>query len=141
MSGIAPLHYERHILKNEGNIEERISKINEKYFYERKELLSSLERTREKKEISAEEFDTLKKVAPDALVRDRYDISENPKISIQVYRGKYEGLMRAEVEFTSVEEAENFVPLPWMGVEMTTLPISRDATLLELSDEEFASYL
>jgi adenylate cyclase len=141
IAGIAPRHYERFILRDSDGIEERISKINDKYVYERKKSLSDLERSREKREISAEEFAALKDSTSDVVVRDRYDISANPMISIQVYRGRYEGLVRAEVEFASIEEASSFEPLPWMGAEMTGLPISRDATLIRLTEEELASYL
>jgi hypothetical protein len=45
-------------------------------------------------------------------------------------------LYRVEVEFDSVEEAKNYVPLEWMGEEITYLPITRDKTLLGLSVEE-----
>ncbi|MDB5189951.1 MAG: hypothetical protein JWN49_277 [Parcubacteria group bacterium] len=141
LSHVQPLRYERYFIERSAGKEERISKVNDKYFYEKKTELSNLERTREKREISAEEFESLKKGIFEILLRDRYDLTENPKISVQIYHDKYEGLVRAEVEFASVEEAQAFQPLDWMGAEMTDLPISRDAKLLDLTDEEFRSYL
>jgi CYTH domain-containing protein len=141
LAGVKPLHYERYFLKRSGGEEERISKVNDGYFYEKKTDISELERARERREISFEEFSTLKQGASDPIIRDRYDISEHPKISIQVYRGKHEGLVRAEVEFASESDARNFVPPDWMGKEMTALPIARDAKLLDLSEHEFRKYI
>ena len=141
LSGIEPLHYERYFLKRENGIEERISKVNDKYVYERKSEISTLERSREKKEISKEEFDRLKEKASETLIRDRYNILTNPEVSIQIYHGRFEGLVRAEVEFETEEKAKSFVPLPWMGKEMTGLSIARDSKLLDLTNEEFQEYL
>lgn len=141
VSGINPLHYERYFLRRGNGEEERISKVNDKHYYEKKSDVSALEREREKRDISANEFLVMKQRASGAILRDRYDISENPKISIQIYHGKYEGLIRAEVEFGSEEEAKKFRTLSWMGKEMTGLPIARDAKLLDLTDEEFRNFL
>ncbi len=92
------------------------------------------------KEITKEEFDDLKQNASEAIIRDRYNISSNPDIAIQVYHGKFEGLIRVEVEFETQEKAMSFQPLDWMGEEMTGLPIARDSKLLDLTSESsFAS--
>lgn len=141
LSGIQPLHYERYFLERSKETEIRISKINEAYKYEKKTRISKLERTREKKDITKEEFEKLKKDAGDGILRDRYDLSKNPDISIQIYRGRFEGLIRAEVEFKSVREAEDFVPPSWMGKEMTDLPIAYDSKLINLSTEEFQTFI
>ena len=141
LDGITALHYERYFLKREKGIEERISQINDSYQYEKKVHLSDLERTREGKEITKKEFDLLKEKASTVIVRDRYNISENPKIAIQIYAGKFKGLIRAEVEFNSSEEAKIFQPLSWMGNEMTGLPIARDSELLDVTEEEFKKYI
>ncbi len=141
ISGIKPMRYERYFLKHQNGEEERISKVDNKYFYEKKITISDLERTGEKKEISVQEFDALKQHSSEVLIRDRYDISADPKISIQVYHAKHEGLVRAEVEFGSKEDAENFHPPNWMGKEMTGLPVARDADLLNLTPEEFRKFV
>ena len=141
LSGIEPLHYERYFLSRANGVEERISKVNEKFVYEKKTEISSLERSREKKEISQQQFNELKEKASEAIVRDRYNIPSNPEATIQIYHGKFEGLVRAEVEFKSEEEAKSFVPFLWMGKEMTELPIARDSKLLDLTNEEFQGYL
>lgn len=40
-------------------------------------------------------------------------------IELDVFSGKYEGLMLAEVEFPSLEEAKSFVPPCWFGEDVT----------------------
>ena len=42
LSSIEPLHYERYFLKRKNGTEERISKVNDKYVYEKKSEISSL---------------------------------------------------------------------------------------------------
>ncbi len=115
LSGTGPLHYERYFLKREKSGEERISKINGSYFYESKTEISILERSRERKEINKREFNKLKQSASKVIIRDRYDISVDPKISVQIYHGRFEGLIRAEVEFETEEQAQMYTPEPWMG--------------------------
>lgn len=141
LAAIEPLHYERYFLKRGGGKEVRISKINDSYIYEEKSEVSELARTREKKVITREEFEHLKENASEGLIRDRYSVFSDPDIAMQVYRGRFEGLVRAEVEFDSEEATNSFVPPSWMGREMTGLPIARDGQLIELSDEEFKKYI
>lgn len=141
LSGKEALQYERYFLERGNGVEVRITKVGEKYFYEKKVELSDLERTKEKKEISQAEFDELKQKASDAIIREKFLISTNPEITLAIYHGRFEGLVRVEVEFETEEEAKVFVPLAWMGEEMTSLPIARDSKLLDLSDEEFRKYL
>ncbi len=141
LSSIKPLHYERYFLERTKEVEIRISKINDSYKYEKKLRVSKLERKREKKDITEREFNGWKAKGTEGILRDRYDISNNPDISIQIYRGRFEGLIRAEVEFESVKEAEDFIPPAWMGKEMTDLPIARDSKLIDLTPDEFKAYL
>lgn len=141
LSNVKPIRYERYFLERAGGKEVRVSKIDGRYVYEEKLSVSSLERTRTSREIPKEEFESLLQKASDIIVRDRYDISAHPKISIQVYHGQFKGLIRAEVEFESREAAEKFIPFSWMGKEMTDLPIARDANLLDLTKEQFTSCL
>ncbi len=141
LSGIQPKKYERYILKSDGRNEVRISRVDDAFVYEEKNKVSSLERTREKKILTQKEFDKLKRGSSEAILRDRYNIAINPDIAIQMYHGRFEGLIRAEVEFDSEDAAKSFSPLSWMGKEMTGLPISNDSKLIKLSDEEFRQYL
>ena len=41
------------------------------------------------------------------------------QVELDVFSGTYEGLMLAEVEFSSVEEAEAFIPPSWFGRDVT----------------------
>lgn len=141
LSGIVPLQYERYFLQRGNGVEERITRVNDTYKYEKKAEVSSLERTREQRDISKSEFEELAKTASEVIERERYDISTNPKIVIQVYKGRFTGLVRAEVEFVTEAEALAFVPPPWMGEEMTHLPIARDGKLLDVSPEELRTYI
>jgi adenylate cyclase len=137
LSHIVPKRYERYFLDSKPRTEERIQKIDNNYFYEKKTDISQLERIRDKKkEITESEFNRLKQKARGPIVRERFDISSNPDISIQIYFGKLTGLRRAEVEFNSVEEAKVFKPLNWMGKEITNLPIARDGKLLDFNDAD-----
>lgn len=141
LSGKEALQYERYFLERGNGVEERITKVGDKYFYEKKVELSELERTKEKKEISEEEFNELKQKASGAIIREKFLIYENPEITLAIYHGRFEGLVRAEVEFDTEDEAKAFIPPSWMGEEMTGLPIARDSKLLDLSDEEFKGFL
>ena len=40
-------------------------------------------------------------------------------IELDVFSGEYEGLILAEVEFPSLEEAERFIPPEWFGEDVT----------------------
>ena len=41
------------------------------------------------------------------------------QVELDVFSGTYEGLMLAEVEFSSVEEAEAFIPPSWFGRDVS----------------------
>ncbi|HWQ60480.1 MAG TPA: hypothetical protein VN420_05060 [Candidatus Fimivivens sp.] len=141
ISGIQPLRYERYILNSADEQEEsRVSKIGDRYFFENKRIISDIERTTDKREISQDEFDALKSGVGDAIIRDKYTLTTDT-VSIQVYHGRFEGLIRAEVGFDSEEEARRFVPPSWMGKEMTGLPVARDASLWNISRDEFGRIL
>lgn len=137
LSNLEPIHYERYYLENGGGKEIRISKVAESYIYEEKIEVSKLERTRSKKEISKKEFEDFKQKASEGIIRDSYRISNNPDVTLKIYQGRFEGLIRAEVEFGSEDDAKSFIPPAWMGEEMTDLPIARDGKLIDLTEQEF----
>jgi adenylate cyclase len=141
LTGIKPILSERYFLNISHVVEERITKIgNDKYLYEKKIETSRLSRNETHRYISKEEFESLIPSESEIISRARYDISSYPKISIMVYKGRFSGLVRAEVEFNSNYEAESFKPLDWMGQEMTGLPIARDSKLVGLTREELDHY-
>lgn len=138
-AGIKPVRYERYFLFRGKGVEMRIQKKGDSYEFERKEEKSALESAKQKFTITKDEFEHLKKSAIGELVRDGYQM--NKPVSIKVYRGKYEGLVRAEVEFNSVDEAKKFKPLTWFGAEITKTQLGKDSRLLDLSESEFKSLL
>jgi adenylate cyclase len=127
---------ERYLLQSGEGIEERITHVGGQYFYEQKRVLSDTERTRDRREISENDFSELRERAYGYLTRETLLISESPKVSIQVYKGEYAGLIRAEVEFDNKEEADGFMPYTWMGGEITGLRIARDSTLARMTHGE-----
>ena len=135
------INYERYFLKIESDFEERIQKKGDKYEKERKFKTSDLSRKTEKQEISKEDFDVLKKTTSQSIIRDSYKISDNPNTTIKIYHGDYEGLVRAEVEFFSEEEAKKFQPYDWMGNEITDTPLGKDAKLIQLNKKKFKNLL
>ncbi len=52
-------------------------------------------------------------------IRYHYPLGKGLTAEIDVYSGKNEGLMVVEVEFKSMEEAQNFIPPDWFGTEVT----------------------
>lgn len=142
LSGIKPIRYERYYLNKEDRLVERIQKKGDRYELETKKTISHLEHDKQKRYISQEEFESLRKGREsEGINRDGYAVSFAPDISIKVYHDRFEGLVRAEVEFDSKEEAEAYLPERWMGTEITTSPLGADARLLHLSKDEFLSLL
>lgn len=139
--GRTPLRYERYYLRVEPGYEERIQRVGDAYEREVKVARSELERTTDKTPITEEEFNTLQSQAQSAIIRDSYLVSENPEVTIKIYHGVYGGLARAEVEFSSVEEAKAYTPEDWMGEDITESPLGKDSKLVGLSQEEFRQAL
>jgi len=130
LAGIRKVVYERYYLYKGNGIEIRIQKKMNRYEFERKIETTHLSRETQKFEITKQEFEFLKGQASEALVRDSYLISENPEVSIKIYHGRFEGLMRAEVEFKTEEEAEKFSAPEWFGSEISNSSLGRDSKLI-----------
>lgn len=142
IDSVEPISNEEHFLQHGDLVEERIQKRGDAYEYEIKTLFGSHEWHRDKKCISKEEFFILKTKASKGLFRDSYFLSKNkPRVSIKKYHKDYSGLIFAQVEFDSHEEAEMYEPLPWMGAEITNSRLGRDAWLIELDREHFLEIL
>lgn len=138
LSGIKPAHFERYYLVASNGIE-RIQKINDSYVFERKTAVDKLTRSTETKQLTRAEFEKLKGESAKVIVRDSYVLS--PGLSIKIYHGDYEGLVRAEVEFPSLKEAAAYVPESWMGKEITDSALGRDSRLLNLDHDSFKQVL
>lgn len=64
------------------------------------------------------------------LCKKRYIIPyEKYKIELDIFSSPYENLMIAEVEFNSVEEAENFIPPTWFDQDVTYNPSYHNSNL------------
>lgn len=137
LSKIIPIIYERYYIFQNNKIEIRIQRKADKYEFERKEETSELSRKGQIFEISEDEFNYFKSLTSISIQRDSYLLSQNPKVSIKIYRGRHKGLVRAEIEFDNEEDANNFVPFDWLGEEITNSPLGRDGKLIKLSENDF----
>lgn len=138
----APLRYERHYLYTGNGIELRIQRKGDLFELERTIESSEHGRDTHKIQISSHEFDILKKISLGSIVRESYLVEDpNYYVSVKLYHERFEGLIRAEVEFDSEEDADEFIPYDWFGEEITDSPLGRDSKLLSVSDEEFKNLL
>lgn len=78
---------------------------------------------REEREVrlSAEQFDALWPATEGRrLTKVRYDIPwKQWVVEVDVYRGRHDGLVVAEVEFRDEKSCEAFVPPDWVGDDVT----------------------
>lgn len=81
---------------------------------------------REEREVAltAEQFSALWPATEGKrLIKTRYEIPfGNRLVEIDIYGGKHEGLVVAEVEFEDEESALNFQPPDWLGDDVTGDP-------------------
>lgn len=141
ISKLFKIHYERYFLSLEEKSQIRIQAKNDSYELEEVNEKTEVERSIQKRNLTKEEFEELKQKAIAAIKRDSYLFSEKPLISIKIYHDQFEGLIRAEVDFSSLEEAENFKHLDWFGKEITDSPLGKDRKLLALSENEFETLI
>lgn len=62
---------------------------------------------------------------------------DDTRISIKKYFGKYDGLNRVDVKFSSLEEMNSYQKESWMREEITESLLAFDKDLSNLSREEF----
>jgi CYTH domain-containing protein len=75
-------------------------------------------------ELTAAQFEILWPATdPKRLTKTRYDVPFAPfTIEIDVYSGRHQGLVVAEVEFEDEAAAEAFQPPPWLGSDVSHHP-------------------
>ena len=129
-----PIRYERYYINDRLRVQRKDSKY-------QKEVLDDDNNIIEKVAISKIEFLNLKYRAYSEIIRDSYLLLEDSRISIKKYLGKYLGLYRVEVTFSSIEEENKYIKESWMGLEITNSPLAFDKYLSKLSDEEFKEEL
>ena len=92
----------------------RVRRLDDKY-YRTEKGEGMVVRTESEWEISKEEAEKMfKEVRTNLIEKTRYYISYNKHtIELDIYKGIFKGLIVAEVEFESIEEANNFTPPEW----------------------------
>lgn len=141
LSGFRPSYFERYYIFRDSKIELRIQQNGDKYELERKEIINKVKSLKSTMQICKQEFEKLKALGSQAIFRDMYIIHQNPEICIMIYHGRYEGLVRVEIDFVSEEEAASFTIPDWYGKEITDSIVSRDSKLLDISNESFKMFL
>lgn len=119
----------------------RVQSEDNLYEIERKKDENHLKKESFKIQITRDEYEKLSIFAKYIIERKTIMYSSYPQLKVRIYEGKYKGLMRAEINFLSENEAKAFIPYDWLDKEITDLPIGKDITLLRLSPAKFADYL
>lgn len=141
LTNIIPIKYERYVLPDENGLKRRIQRKDNEFELEEYQVDDAFKRSKKKIRITKDEFLQLKNKAVGVIVRDGYLLETNPPVSIKIYHGTYNGLIRAEIEFKNQHELQQFQPFEWMGKEITNTPIGLDNELVKLSKEEFKQLL
>lgn len=76
----------------------------------------------------------LTKADGNIITKTRYEIPEknNLTIELDVFEGKFDGLLLAEVEFASEEEALGYIPPEWFGEDVSNSTKYHNSTLSRL---------
>lgn len=141
LNNIKPIRYERYYIRDNVDNQVRVQKKDEKFELETKAKINDIEYKKEKQEITEQEFLKLIKECKTVIIRDSYLINENPNITIKIYHGKYEGLIRAEIEFNNEYEYNNFKIPKWFGKDISDTQLGMDAKLIKLDREMFLKIL
>lgn len=99
----------------------RIRKKNDTYYLTYKSS-GLMIREEFEEEISSQQYNHLKtKIDYNLITKKRYLIPLDNKLTVEldVFSGKLQGLVLAEVEFDSEDEANNFQPPNWFKEEVT----------------------
>ena len=104
----------------EDGTEKRIRRKGKKYFQTVKSGSGKI-RFESEVEISENQFNSLWEATKGKRVeKTRYEIpSKSGVIELDVYLGDLDGLLTAEIEFSSEEDSNKFVAPEWMGEEIT----------------------
>ncbi len=99
----------------------RVRKEDESYYltYKGKGLLA---REEYNLPLNRESYQHLLKKADGIILekrRYRIPLGDHLTIELDIFEGDYDGLILAEVEFPSLEEAEHFTPPSWFGRDVT----------------------
>ncbi len=126
----SPIRYERYYINDNLRIQSKNNMLE-------KEILDKDNVIIAKTNISEEEFNKLKKEAYSKIIRDSYLYLDDDRVSIKKYLDKYEGLIRVEIKFNSIDEMNSYKIESWMEAEITNSPLAFDKYLSKLSEQEF----
>ncbi len=123
------LHIEQGYLCTEPVV--RIRRQNDDYYltYKSKGFLA---REEYNLPLTKQSYAHLKEKADGIVIsKDRYILPEKNGLSIEldIFHEAYEGLLLAEVEFPSQEDAENYIPPLWFGEDVTYSSKYHNSTL------------
>lgn len=91
--------------------------------------------------ISQIEFEKLKQPAKNRIIRKSYLYLDDNRISVKEYQDDLDGFIRAEVDFKTKSEMENYHKESWMGQEITKTPLAFDSLLSTLNKEKLSKLL
>lgn len=76
----------------------------------------------------------IQKADGNIITKKRYliPIGENLTVELDIFEGRFKGLMIAEIEFKSEDEANRFIPLPWFGEDVTFSSKYHNSTLSKM---------
>ena len=123
----------RHMKSISGN--ELIYKLTQKY---RSETQNAYETTITNLYLTEEEYNHLESIEGKVIKKKRYPYSvQNHNFSIDVFEGRHQGLILAEMEFEGQTELGEFA-LPLFALkEVTDDPFFTGGNLVTMTDEEF----
>jgi len=123
----------RHMKSDSGN--ENLYKLTQKY---RSETQNAYETTITNLYLTAEEFNYLEALEARIIKKKRYPYEvQNRHFSIDIFAGRHQGLILAEMEFEKESESGEF-PLPLFALkEVTDDPFFTGGHLVIVTDEEF----
>ncbi len=82
--------------------------------------------------LTKEAYDSLiKKSDGNIITKTRYEIPEKDNLTIEldIFEGKYAGLMLAEVEFENENDALAYIPPAWFGKDVTNNPAYHNSNM------------
>lgn len=122
IKGIKPVSIKQGYVETSDGSEERVRSFDDLYFHTIKRDMNSNSREETEKRITKEEFDKLWKLTEKKRVsKKRYIIpfKQGLKIELDVFEAENTGLILAEVEFDTQEEAEKFIKPQWFDEDVT----------------------
>ena len=125
----SPIH-QGYITVGSDGTEVRLRRKGGRYFQTIKQG-SGLSRRETEVELTQWQFETLwPQTEGRRVVKDRYEIPYRGRmIELDVFHGRLEGLIVAEVEFDSVRDSESFIAPNWFGEDVTDDPRYRNRSL------------